>query len=132
MADIVDLPGEILETRYATQHVGGAFDAKNIPKPKTIEKAAEDARWNKDLTSIYLVGFNPTPYVGPPKIVAGKIEPIGTGIPGIYLPKPFTPTPPGPFGPLIDAPLQAIVWDTDLDNWEYSGSAPIGQTFWDS
>ena len=67
MADNVDLPGEILETRYATQHVGGAFDAKNIQKPKTIEKALEDTRWSKDLTSTYLDGFDPTPYIGKPK-----------------------------------------------------------------
>jgi len=133
MADIVDLPGEILETRYATQHVGGAFDAKNLQKPKTIEKAARDARWNTD-KSIYLVGFDSTPYIGQPKVVEGKPDPAGSGLPGSYLPKPFTPTPPKPFGPLIDAPPIPIFWHTDPDYWYDTGSIIIdrvGQTFWD-
>lgn len=69
MADIVDLPGQVLEERYATQHVGGAFDAKNLPKPKSIEKATEDARWDKDLTSIYLIGFDSTLYTSQPKVI---------------------------------------------------------------
>ena len=131
MADIVDLPGQVLEERYATQHVGGAFDAKNLPSPKTIPKALEDARWTKYTGSLYLIGFNPTPY-GQPKIsLGGKSDPVGSGLPGSYLPRPFTPTPPGPFGPLIDAPLKAITWDTDPDMWDQTGSY-VGQAFWDS
>jgi len=130
MADIVDLPGEVLETRYATQHVGGAFDAKNLPKPKTIEKAAKDARWNNNI-SIYLVGFNSLPYLGQPKVVASKVEPQGSGQPGRYLPSPFTPTPPEPFGPLINLPT-FIYWNTDPDDFDGNDIDRKGQTFWDS
>ena len=130
MADIVDLPGQVLETRYATQHVGGAFDAKNLPKPKTIEKALEDARWTKYTGSLYLIGFDPTPYPGQPKPRRGKPEPAGRGLPGNYLPKPFIPTPPKPFGPLINLPT-FIYWDTDPDMWNQTGSN-IGQAFWDN
>jgi len=129
MADIVDLPGQVLEERYATQHVGGAFDAKNLPKPKTAEKAAEDARWDKDLTSIYLVGFDSTLYIGQPKVVASKAEPDGSGMPGRYLPATFSPTPPEPFGPLINLPT-FIYWDSDPDVWD--SPQMVGQAFWDS
>ena len=128
MTDIVDLPGEILETRYATQHVGGAFDAKNLPLPKTIPKALEDARWTKYTGSLYLVGFNPTPYIGQPKVTVTRTEPVGSGMPGNYLPKPFTPTPPKPFGPLIKI-LDPIYWNTDPDIWDQD--KVVGQSVWD-
>ncbi len=131
MADIVDLPGQVLEERYATQHVGGAFDAKNLPKPKTVEKALEDARWSKYTGSLYLIGFNALPYLGQPKVVASKAEPQGSGQPGRYLPPPFTPTPPQPFGPLIDLPT-LIYWNTDPDEWDGDDIDRHGQTFWDS
>lgn len=130
MADTtVNLPGQILESRYATQHVGGAFNAKNLSRPKTIEKAIEDARWTKNTGSMYLMGFDPTRYPYQSKPRTGKPEPVGSGLPGNYLPKPFIPTPPQPFGPLIRLPI-TIFWNTDPDTWDQPNSN-IGQSFWD-
>lgn len=132
MADFVDLPGQILETRYAIQHVGGSFDAKNLPKPKTLPKALEDARWTKYTGSLYLIGFDSTPYPGKPDFRIGKPEPIGSGLPGNYLPAPFRPIPLRPFGPLIDAPPIPIFWNTDPDGWNGDDIDRRGQTFWNS
>jgi hypothetical protein len=252
MAD--DSLGDVLENRYATEHVGGAFDAKHIPKPKSIEQAQDAATMGRkadeslmlqglnterylwhdtileekpqqslygakrgvepkvakpantplrspvitktfsdkgqgvrtdvatipsvtpggtskrsSLTNVAVSGQNPrtnsvepttitaggtvrrnnlissaTPGQGartnsviPRKItpsgnvgiVLGKSEPSGNGKPGVPGSRPFIPTPPRPFGPLIDLPVP-IYWNTDPDMWDYTKL--VGQTNWDS
>jgi len=129
MADIVDLPGETLETRYATSHVGGAFDAKNIQLPKTLPKALEDAMWRKYTGSLYIEGLDTTPYgAGDTKrrFITIKLKPVGSGLPGRYIPAPFIPTP-AVFGPLIRMPV-TIYWDTDSDIWDQDKI--VGQSVW--
>ena len=74
-----------------------------------------------------------------PAVVPGQpigfitmIEPSGNGRPGTPFPSPFIPTPPLPFGPLMEipVPIAPIYWNTDPDIWDYAKL--IGQTYWDS
>lgn len=236
MAD--DSLGDVLENRYASNHVGGAFDAKNIQKPKSLQALQEDVTMGRKvdeslmleglnteryvrhdtileekpqqslygvkrsvepkvakpanvplrspvitktfsdrgqgvrtnaatipsitpggtekrtaLTNVAVAGQNPrTNTVSPPSVVRGstirtpitknavvlgqnsritttKAEPSGNGRTGVPSSRPFIPTPPQPFGPLVDLPVP-IYWDTDPDVWDYTKL--VGQTDWDS
>lgn len=55
----LDPLGETLESRYSTDHVGGAFNAKNIQKPRPTEKILKEATLGKNPDeSMMLDGLN--------------------------------------------------------------------------
>ena len=71
MAD--DSLGDVLENRYANEHVGGAFDAKHIPKPKTIAQAQDAATMGRKADeSLMLEGLNTERYIWHDTILAEK------------------------------------------------------------
>jgi hypothetical protein len=62
MAD--DSLGDVLENRYVNEHVGGAFDAKHIPKPKSIAQAQDAATMGRKASeSLMLDGLSIDKYV---------------------------------------------------------------------
>ena len=68
--------GDVLENRYASLHVGGAFDAKNIPKPKTIEQSLNDATFGRHTDeSLMIDGIDLTRYIRHDDIIPEKKSP---------------------------------------------------------
>lgn len=194
---------DVLENRYALEHVGGAFDAKNLSAPHTVDQALKAATFGRNVNEslmlkgqdtrryikhdeivpvvkkqgvsflptnysigtirpkpltrpsrpvamaspgqfkrekIFLPGVVPQPLVRPstspaPAVVPGQSkgfvarrpEPGGSGRPGTPVPRPFRPTPPQPFGHIIDI-TRPIYWDTDPDIWDITKL--VGQVYW--
>ena len=124
-----DFSCETLEERYATEHVGGAFNAKIIPKPLPVDQALKDATLGAATaeTSQYLEGADFTPYIWHDDILPenkrhrfftpAKQPSGGTGMPGKPIARVFVPT---PFQPLVTPPhkLPPITWDTYPDIWD--------------
>lgn len=72
MSNDADL-GDVLENRYAKSHVGGAFDAKYIPKPRTVEKALTSATMGrKSDESLMIEGLSLDKYVKHDEIISEK------------------------------------------------------------
>lgn len=70
MAITTESLGETLEGRYATDHVGGAYDAKNIQKPRSTEKILADATMGKKPEeSLYVEGLNTEKYTRHDEII---------------------------------------------------------------
>ena len=123
-------------TTLANVAVAGQNPRTNSVKPPEITAGGTVRRTN--LVSSATPGQNvrtnsviprkitPSGNVG---IVLGKAEPSGNGKPGVPSSRPFVPTPPRPFGPLVDLPVP-IYWNTDPDIWDLSKL--VGQTDWDS
>ena len=66
-------PDSILETRYATSHAGGAFDAKNIQKPKSVKESLEKATLGKTSDkSLMVEGLDTTKYIKRDDILGQK------------------------------------------------------------
>ena len=148
-----DFSCETLEERYATEHVGGAFNAKIIPKPLPVDQALKDATLGAATaeTSQYLEGADFEPYIKHDTILPenkrhrtftpAKPSPVVTTTPGSIIPKVFVPSAFPLFGPIpqnAPPPPTPIFWNTDPDIWqELTGSIPpgydfIGQIYWDS
>ena len=136
MANNNDLPGETLEGRYITDHVGGAFNAKVIKKPRPTSKVLEDAtlgsvKANKSLlvSGLDTERYGPNEGVGS-RNISRKPEPSGKGKPG-FGSRPFIPTPAKPFIPaVIPTPPTVIYWNTNPDVWD--DESLDGQIYWDS
>ena len=131
---------DTLEERYATNHVGGAFNAKNIQKPKSIDQALKDATIGGDSAqSLMTEGMTLDRYINHDDILpenkrhpffpAAKPEPAGVGRPSKPQSRPFVPTPQRPFPPIPDNPRPPIYWNTDSDIWDFDKL--IGQIYWD-
>ena len=64
MAQINPALPDVLENRYASEHVGGAFDAKNLSQPKSVEQALTDATFGrKPDQSLMLEGQDTRRYI---------------------------------------------------------------------
>lgn len=73
MADSIDSLGDVLENRYAHTHVGGAFDAKRILKPKTVEQALESATMGRKADeSLMIEGLDTQRYIWHDNILPEK------------------------------------------------------------
>ena|SRR3989304_5285691 len=116
-----------VETRYDEQHVGSAFDAKNIPKLKPIDVSLK-ASLKETLVSKFIDGVSFERY-GIPKFHSVRPEPKGKGRVGVPVPKPFTPTPPPVIPDPIPGPSLPIFWNTDPDIWDLT-SLFIGPEYW--
>ena len=63
--------GETLEGRYATEHVGGAFNAKVIPKPRPSEKIESDATMGRiEPNSLYVENLSTERYKGEDVVIS--------------------------------------------------------------
>jgi hypothetical protein len=115
-------------TRYGVEHVGGTFDAKNIPRPDPLEVAMKVASLKESgLSSLAPVGLSSERY-GVPKFTAtrpepkgkGKIDAPGRGTPRLRYPVYSTP---------VSGPGQPVFWNTDPDIWDITKL--IGPEYWD-
>ena len=71
MANSRDSLGETLEGRYATEHVGGAFNAKVIPKPRPSAQIESDATMGrKEPDSLYAEGLSTERYKGEDVVIS--------------------------------------------------------------
>lgn len=71
MANDRESLGETLEGRYATDHVGGAFNAKNIQKPRATDKILESATLGsrKADESLLVEGLSTERYRGEDRVI---------------------------------------------------------------
>jgi hypothetical protein len=84
MAQINPVLPDVLENRYASEHVGGAFNAKNIPKPKSTEQALLDATFGrKPEESLMLEGQDTRRYIKHDEIIAEIPSQVSFGPRGV-------------------------------------------------
>lgn len=107
-------------TRYDVEHVGGSFDAKNIPRPDPVQAALQVTSLKESAVSALApTGLSAERY-GVPKFMSRKPEPGGSGRvdpPGRRVPtlrQPVYSTP-------VHGPALPVFWNLDPDDWDYSG-----------
>lgn len=116
-------------TRYDVEHVGGAFDAKNIPKPEPLETALKVASLKESgLSDLAPVGLSAQRY-GVPKFSATRPEPGGKGRVDVPGARSATLRQPDRGPAPIPGPHMPVFWQTDPDIWDYTKL--VGPEYWD-
>lgn len=117
-----------VQVRYNKEHVGGAFDAKNIPRPEDIDVAMKvESLKESMISSLSPVGISSMRY-GVPKFISRKPEPRGKGKIDPPGQRPFIPRQPVE-KPIISGPHMPVFWNTDPDIWDLTKL--VGPEFWD-
>lgn len=109
----IDTP---LEQRYKTSHVGGSFDAKNLPKVKPSKEKSNKSKnagisIPKEIKNVGNVRYRI------PNLKGRRLPEI------IFTGRKPAEDPPAPFVPIIpdienSNIVDSLIWDTDENNWD--------------
>lgn len=116
-----------VQVRYNKEHVGGAFDAKNIPRPAAVDAALEVESLKESALSSLAPSISSATRYGVPKFSATRPEPGGKGKMDPPGQRPFTPRQPVRI-PVVSGPRMPVFWNTDPDIWDLTKL--VGPEFW--